>query len=68
MITHKVQILYPKGVISALAADFSVTPATVRNALRFSTVGEQPDLIREKAIKDYNCVISNVPLKYNKKK
>lgn len=51
------KILYEKGVVSKLSSRFGVTDQTVRNALRFSTEGEQPDLIREVALKEYGCVL-----------
>lgn len=56
------KILYERGVIPKLAKRFSVTENTVRNALRFTTEGEQPDLIRQIAIKEYGCVISQRPI------
>ena len=37
------KILYEKGVVSKLSSRFGVTDQTVRNALRFSTEGDQPD-------------------------
>lgn len=53
----KYKILYEKGVVSKLSSRFGVTEQTVRNALRFSTEGNQPDLIREVALKEYGCVL-----------
>lgn len=49
--------MYEKGVVSKLSSRFGVTEQTVRNALRFSTEGNQPDLIREVALKEYGCVL-----------
>ena len=51
------KILYERGIVTKLASRLGVTEQTVRNALRFATEGEQPDLIREIALKDYGCVI-----------
>lgn len=51
------KILYEKGVVPKIAARFGVTDQTVRNALRFSTEGEQPDAIREVALKEFGCLI-----------
>lgn len=62
MTIYKARILYDKGVIKKLAADFSVSDHTVRNALRFVTEGEQPDLIRKAAIKYYGCVMTKKPI------
>lgn len=56
------RILYEKGTIPKLAKRFGVTETTVRNALRFTTEGEQPDLIREIAIKEYGCVLNRRPI------
>ena len=56
------KILYEKGVIPRLATRFSVSEQTVRSALRFATEGEQPDLIRAIAIKEYGCMISKKPM------
>lgn len=53
----KYKILYERGIVAKLASRLGVTEQTVRNALRFATEGEQPDLIREIALKDYGCVI-----------
>ena len=54
MTIYKARILYDKGVIQKLAKHFSVSDHTVRNALRFVTEGEQPDAIRNAAIKYYD--------------
>lgn len=59
---YRQRILYSRGVIPMLAKRFGVTEPTVRNALRFATYGEQPDLIRETAIKEYGCKVSKVPV------
>ena len=53
MALYKSTILYERGVIKKLAARFNVTDRTVTNAMRFVTEGEQPDLIRATAIKEY---------------
>lgn len=62
MATYRPKILYEKGVIPKLAKRFGVTDNTVRNALRFATEGEQPDLIRKIALDEYGCVISKKPI------
>ena len=62
----KPKILYDRGVISKLAKRVGVTEATVRLALRFATEGEQPDLIRQVAIKEYGCVLQRKPVMINK--
>lgn len=62
MSTYKSEILYKRGVIPRVAKRFGVTEATVRNAFRFSTEGEQPDLIRKTAIKEYGCVLTQTPI------
>lgn len=56
------RILYEKGVIPQLAKRFNVSENTVRYALRFATEGEQPDLIREIALKEYGCVLNKRPI------
>ena len=53
----KARILYERGVIPRIAKRCGVTEATVRLALRFVTEGEQPDLIRQVAIKEFGCVL-----------
>lgn len=65
---YRQRILYSRGVIPMLAKRFGVTEVTVRSALRFATEGEQPNLIRETAIKEYGCKVSRVPVIDNKKK
>lgn len=62
MAIYKAKILYEKGVIPKLAKRFGVTENTVRNALRFTTEGDQPDLIRQTALNEYGCVISKKPI------
>lgn len=62
----KPRILYERGVIAKLAKRVGVTEATVRLALRFATEGEQPDLIRQVAIKEYGCVLQRKPVMINK--
>lgn len=59
---YRKRILYSRGVVPMLAKRFSVTEVTVRSALRFATEGEQPDRIREIALKEYGCKISKVPI------
>lgn len=63
MATYRAKILYEKGTIPKLAKRFGVTENTVRNALRFTTEGEQPDLIRSTALKEYGCALSQKPIK-----
>lgn len=60
--TTKPKILYERGTIVKLAKRFGVTEATVRLALRFATEGEQPDLIRQVALKEYGCVLQRRPI------
>lgn len=60
------RILYEKGVIPRLAKRFGVTDQTVRNAFRFATDGEQPELIRQVAIKEYGCALSKKPITIKK--
>lgn len=62
MTTVRPKILYERGVIRRIAKRFGVTERTVLNALRFVTEGEQPNLIRKVAIKEYGCVLSNKPV------
>lgn len=62
MTIFKHRILYEKGVISKLAVRFNVSEHTVRNALRFSTEGDQPDLIRKVALEEYGCVLAKKPI------
>ena len=66
MAIYRHRILYEKGVIPKLAKRFGVTENTVRNALRFTTEGEQPDLIRSTALKEYGCALSAKPLTLSK--
>lgn len=58
----KATILYERGVIPKLAKRFGVTERTVRSALRCVTEGEQPDLIRMVALKEYGCVLRKKPI------
>ena len=60
--TTKPKILYERGTVVKLAKRFGVTEATVRLALRFATEGEQPDLIRKLALKEYGCVLRRKPV------
>ncbi len=64
----KPRILYERGVISKIAKRVGVTEATVRLALRFATEGEQPDLIRQIAIKEYGCVLQKKQIVITNKK
>ncbi len=59
---YKDKILYDKKVIPLLAERFKVSRPTIRNAFRFATEGEQPDLIREIACKEYGCVRKRIPV------
>lgn len=59
---YKARILYEKGVIPKLAKYFGVSEHTVRNALRFVTEGEQPEAIRNEALKNYGCALVKKPL------
>lgn len=45
------RILYKRGMVKQLANQFNCTEQTVRNALRGVTEGEQPERIREAALK-----------------
>lgn len=60
--TTKPKILYERGTVVKLAKRFGVTEATVRLALRFATEGEQPDLIRQVALREYGCVLQRRPI------
>lgn len=51
-----------RGVIPKLAKYFGVSEHTVRNALRFVTEGEQPEAIRNEALKNYGCALVKKPL------
>ena len=62
MAIYRARILYEKGTIPKLAKRFGVTENTVRNALRFTTEGEQPELIRPVALKEYGCALSQKPI------
>jgi len=62
MTEYKHRILYERGVISKIAKQFNVADATVRNALRFATEGEQPDKIREAALSAYSCKLTKRPI------
>ena len=62
MSLYKARILYEKGVIPKLAKYFGVSEHTVRNALRFVTEGEQPEAIRNEALKNYGCALVKKPL------
>ena len=44
-------------VVVKLAKYFGVSEHTVRNALRFVTEGEQPEAIRNEALKNYGCAL-----------
>lgn len=62
MAIYRHRILYEKGVIPRIAKRFGVSDNTVRYALRFVTEGEQPDLIRSTALKEYGCVLQTKPI------
>jgi hypothetical protein len=57
-----------KGSVTRLAKDVGVTTRTVQYALRFTTWGEQPDLIRKRAMKFYHGVLIERPFKKSKAK
>lgn len=59
---YRQRILYPRGTVPALAKRFGVSEVTVRSALRFATEGEQPNLIREAAIRDFGAKMAKVPV------
>lgn len=44
------------GTIIKLAKEMGLNEKTVREALRFVTEGEQPDLIRKKAVLEYGGI------------
>lgn len=50
------KILMKYGTITKLAIEMGVNEKTVREALRFVTEGEQPDLIRKKAVSEYGGI------------
>ncbi len=50
------KILMKHGTSIKLAREMGVSDRTVRDALRFVTEGEQPDLIRKKAVSEYGGV------------
>lgn len=58
---YKHVILYERGTVQKLALRFKVSDKTVTNALKFITEGEQPDMIREVALKEYGCVLKRRP-------
>lgn len=60
------RILTERGEAQRIASIFNVSPQTVRNALRFITEGEQPDRIREEALKG-GGKITKRPLKQTAK-
>lgn len=62
MTAVKLKILYEKGVIPKIAKRFGVSEQTVRAAFRFATEGDQPDLIRKVAIKEYGCMLQKKPI------
>lgn len=67
MAIYRHRILYEKGVISKLAAQFNVCEASVRNALRYSSDSKQAKEIRTEAVKNHACKHTKVKLeeKYN---
>lgn len=64
---HKIY-LPERGTLGKLAKDIGVTTRTVQYALKYITEGEQPDLIRERAVKYYNGVIIKRPIRTPMKK
>ncbi len=63
MALKKPKILYEKGTVQKMAKALGVSQGTIRNALRFVTEGDQPDKIREEALKYYGCVMIEKPIK-----
>ena len=47
------RIVVPFGATRRIAEHFGITMQTVRNALRFITEGELPDMIRKEAVTNY---------------
>ena len=67
MPTRRMKISYDRGVVKKLMQEFKVSDNTVRNALKFTTTGEQPDAIRDFALKYLNChVVKEVIVKLDK--
>lgn len=64
---YTMRILYEKGDIPKIAKYFNVSENTVRNALRFTTEGEQPDRIREVAISTFGCQLKKKPISIKSK-
>lgn len=62
---HK--IIIERGVLTRIAKDIGCSTRTVQNALRFVTEGEQPDLIRDRAINFYSGVLIKKPINIRKK-
>lgn len=62
------KIIVDYGVQKKLAKDVGCSTRSVQSALRFVTEGEQPDLIRVKAIRDYNGLLIKKPSRFNMKK
>lgn len=63
------KILLPeRGYLQKLAKDVGVTTRTVQYALRFVSEGDQPDLIRERAIKFYGGILIKRPVKFSLKR
>jgi hypothetical protein len=56
-------LLLERGSLKKLAKDVGVHTRTVQHALKFLTEGEQPDLIRNRALKFYNGVLVERPIK-----
>lgn len=50
------RILMKHGTSIKLSQEMGVSDRTVREALRFATEGQQPDLIRQKAVRDYGGI------------
>ena len=51
------KIIVDYGVQKKLAKEIGCSTRSIQSALRFVTEGEQPDLIRIKAIRDYKGIL-----------
>lgn len=51
------RIIVDRGVVKRLSYEIGCSERTVRDALRFCTDGQQPNLIRLKAVRDYGGVV-----------
>lgn len=59
-VINRRRIILPYGGTAKIAKHFGVTMQTVRNALKFTTDGELPDMIRKEAIQNYGGALSVV--------